>query len=351
MGLLSGALSSGGGASPGKAGIGSTGGSVQEWFKAVGPKRTNNEMVDAQNRSLYAMISDMHDQFTQFPEDVPLVASEAKRIRLMRAKNESNSGITEVFTSFGKVRQLDEDILIQWVLAHSDLTTDDIMHMKAFDPESPHHLYCHATGLSMLFSLPEDMKIVAVFREWSTNRSEKLKNPLKAFKESGAILPSGQINWLDKTFALTWVDDVLSKVEHVASGITAEVNQKANISKAFDFKHFWAEVDAYLKLDPFPGVKLIGFYKNKTNPFGYPLGINRKDTRQAIEHEVKIIADRIRNDLKKVQGEAKDTQDRAAIKGQLEKIDADKKKNSMHAAREKALAAVAKKAAKRKLSM
>ena len=62
--------------------------------------------------------------------------------------------LVEQFSNISTVRQLDEAIVIQWILQVSDLTQDDVLSAKKFDPESPWQLYAYGTATSVFLKLP-----------------------------------------------------------------------------------------------------------------------------------------------------------------------------------------------------
>lgn len=323
------------------------------WFRIVGCKRRSDNFQDAKNESHFAMICEILNQFDEHPEDIVLVSSQAKKIKLLRTKEtERNASVAEMFTVIGTVRQLDEDIVCQWLCRHSDMTIADVMTAKRFDPDAPWQLYAHATALSLALKLPEILRNVEVWKRWSEARHALMKNCLATFKSSGGLLSSGQLSWMDRTFTMEFdSDEKLTKITHVVSGVGGILPKGIHITVQHDFKNFWSDADAVIKLAHFPGVKALSLFPKGSQPFGYMLGINTKECSLLLKAEVARFDDEYRKDLAKVKGSTDSTvTPRADIKKELATIVEARKSTTLEAARKKALENVQAKGKKRLLN-
>lgn len=276
----------------------------------------------------------------------------AKRKRLKNTHEAKDRACnTETFGGFGKVCKLDEDILAEWIVNNSDLQSSHVTAMKKFDNDSPYHVYCHAVGLSLQFVMPDELKMVAVWRGWSDWRHEQLGKRLQTFRAQGGLLPSGQVNWKNKLFDMRFAESgILTHMTHLQSGVEAKIPKKITISKSYDFKNFWCEADAYLKMDPFPGVKITALFDKKKDVLGFVAGVNRKDCTEAIGKEVARHYREFMAKMEAVSGGGMSSS-RVALQQQLATVDQEWRADSSTAARTKALALVANKAQKRKLSV
>ena len=70
-------------------------------------------------------------QLDDHKEDIVLVSTYAKQLKKLREeKAKKTNAVVEQFSNISTVRQLDEAIIIQWILEVSDLTKDVVLNAK-----------------------------------------------------------------------------------------------------------------------------------------------------------------------------------------------------------------------------
>jgi len=324
--------------------------SPKDWFKAVGPKAAHDSLQDATNAGYFQLMADMMDQFAEAPEDILLVSTEAKKIKRARLAAEGHAEGSH-FKSFGTAKQLDEEIVIQWLVQNSDMEEDDILKARQFDSDAPAHLYCHALALGMSYKHHDNVRVVDAWSSWACERHAAHQKPLEHFKASGGLLPNGQLNWKDRTFKMEFnCGGNLKGITHVGTGAKAKIDAKCQVTRDYDFKHFWSDVDAFTRMEPFPGVKIASFFNKGKSPFGANIafGVNRKDLQEAFELETQKHLQAYRAKLEAVKGTSSEAMQRLQIQGNLKKQTSDARKVQMDATRAKALETVKKKGDKRK---
>eukprot|EP00974_Lingulodinium_polyedra_P060865 5868656-Lingulodinium_polyedra.AAC.1 len=324
------------------------------WVKLLGVRKSSDALQDAKNQSHFSMLTDMMHQFSESPDDISMVATYAKKLKKMREEETGRkNSVVEHFSSISTVKHLDEDILIQWLLKQSDLTTSDMMLAKRFDPEAPWQLYAHATATGLFTKLPEALQNVEVWKIWSEQRQEHMKNNLKNFKETGGITETGQLVWKDRVMKFAFnKDSILIGITHVATGVAGQLPPGTHITKEHSFKNFWSEVDVVIRLGNFPPLKALMFFPQASTAFGYTLGLNNKECANKMKGEVLVFEKSFSDDLQKVKGaQASSASTRAAIKQELTAIHDSKRQQQMVTARRKALENVAMKGKKRTLDL
>lgn len=338
---------------PEKAGAGKTKTSPLSWVKLSGVKRVANPMQAEEDAANFGMIKEMLEMFDQNPEDIRLVYNHHKRVRKMRA--ESSEGAlagSEKFTSFGTLRQLDEAIVLQWLEEVSDMSSADLMSAKKFDGDAPWQLYAHAVAGGLYSQLPAPCSFVAVWSVWSSKRHDTLKKPLSMFKQTGGLKANGQIDWSQRVFKLEWKSgNVLEKVLHIPSGTVGAIPKGAVITKDFQYRHFWSEVDAHVRVGKMPPIKMLSFFDVTPDLFGYAMLTNKKDAKLAAEKEVAPCHEEFLDNLKKVGLEDTKHRKREEMKVGLEQVAKTKRNDQLATMREKALKSVAAKNTKRTLDL
>jgi len=326
--------------------------SLRSSFKLSVPRRSGNTLVDEQNRAVFADLEDIIDHCCQNPEDTSILRRKCKELHSDRIKR-ADDGISELFVHFGTVSQLDSVHISAWLLKNSDVTVDDLQHIKKQDGQGLHQLYSHATQLSLSVKLPDDLRNVEVFNLFSTARAAIVGDKIKHFKRDGGVSPSGALDFNDRLVQMTWdANDVLTEMKHNASGKTSELPKGTHITKDFEFQSFWCEVDAKVKIGCLPPIKLLQLFGKDPN-FGYPLGANGKKNLSVLAAAVKPFTEQYTAKVKEVVGSKSDSgnNQRNELLQVLGDVAKEKRLESAAGARAKALTSLALTAKKRKLSL
>ena len=91
-----------------------------------------------------------------------MVASEAKRVRISRERH-GVADLGENFGKFDRVRQIDEDVLVAYILRNRDIVMDDMTLIKKYDGDALWHILCAGTMVSFNCSLPEELVYLDVW--------------------------------------------------------------------------------------------------------------------------------------------------------------------------------------------
>ena len=322
-------------------------------FKSTAPKKSGNGLMDEQNKAVFADLNDIIDHCCEHPEDMSVLRRKARDLQSDRVKRAvNNDGVSEFFENFGTVSQLDPVVISAWIVLNSDLGVEDLQKIKKEDSQGLHQLYSHATQLSLSLKLPEDLKNIEIFNAFSTERAAEVGKKIEFFKRDGGMSSTGALIFNDKIVTMAWEGDLLTEMVHKQSGTKSEFPRGTHITKEFEFRGFWCECDANLKIGSLPPIRLLQLFG--TNPdFGYAMGANGKKHLAALTASVKPIAEKYRaklRDLTAGQGSPSPSQ-KGNIARVLEEVAKEKRAQTAAGAREKALQSLAVTAKKRKLSL
>ena len=285
----------------------------------------------------------------EFPADVELLAEHMQMRRHHDAEKRASDHLTGMMKQITTLRSVDEEVAAQWVVSKTDLSIEEVVRAKRYDSEAPWHLLSHGTGLSLTTKLPQELAAIELFKRFADACFEKSGSSLACVKQKGIYDTStGKLNWHGVVFELKFGDDdTLAEVLHVNSSVKGTIPKGAHVTKDYAFQNFWTEGDASLRLKPFPALRLASFFDS--DAFGHNIGGNSKKKTQSHLHDlVKAEEQKWTNCLAAARAPvAKVSAD--DVHTHLADFKADKRKQTVKAAHDKATIALATSASKKQI--
>ena len=169
--------------------------SIRACFRSTPPKKSGNQLLDEQNKTIFGDLDDILSHCSDHPEDTAVLRRKARELHADRLKRAAeNDGISESFTTFGTVAQLDSVVVSAWIVNNSDLNIEDLQLIKKEDNQGIHQLYSHAVQVGLAVRLPDDLRVVEVFNTWSTERARLVGSKLVDFKATGGMGRNGALD-------------------------------------------------------------------------------------------------------------------------------------------------------------
>mmetsp|Transcript_170336 Transcript_170336/g.540989 ORF Transcript_170336/g.540989 Transcript_170336/m.540989 type:complete len:351 (-) Transcript_170336:85-1137(-) len=167
-------------------------------------------------------------------------------------------------STFGK---LDESFAITFVVQRSDLTSKDLSEAVKHDPETLVELVEFETQLAPSIKMLDKLQVIEVCPPFMAARGDANGVPLRDFKHSGGLLPSGQVNWRRGAYTLIFTDKKLTALTF-RNGDQVVVGGESGVNDDWVLIRNCSDWRCAMERKPFPEIKLpLFFEKDKTGPY------------------------------------------------------------------------------------
>lgn len=306
-------------------------------------KTTGNYELDSEAESLREMKMDIIDAIVQSDAHVlALHGVLAKRLR--------NQGVPkrdDFFDDISVVGRLPDDWMGGWISQVSDLGASDILRIRQFDNEAVLQLFVFATQLPPRLKLPDACRSKRLMVAPANSRHDAYMKRLSTFKAGGGVLPSGQLNFLNKIYRMTWENNRLTSIQYGADGTALTIPSHVHIMRDFEFEMGYLDGEARVVKRPMPAMKLITFWDKRSGPGPHTHDIITGGNNKRIATLVAELDAQIQEaDRQRTAGMYHND-----IKNQLDEQKSEQRKASMKRAQQAAMVSLAAKRTKRTLSL
>jgi hypothetical protein len=256
----------------------------ESWSCCLRKKRkTGDDFLDERATAQHFLWTQIMEAIDENPDDLQLLFAHSQKQRGKRAlKTVAHADVGDCFQKFGAITTLDEQVIINWVVAKSDLDEDEILEAKTHNgPKLAYELWSAGTQTSLSWDLPKVLRNITLFLRYSDERYEATDKRIENIKKNGGLKDDGSIDFGMTTFCLEFNDttDMLESMTHCSTQEKATLPKGHGLSRDYDFTSWWNDVDAEIRLKPMPGVKAMSFFNvsaKKECPFGYQVVNNKK---------------------------------------------------------------------------
>jgi hypothetical protein len=295
-------------------------------------------------------IADVAVHINQWPDDAKAIALALKKHR--RDHAQASAAHAEKGNTMGDIcktlRHLDETIIIDWVLKHSDIDEKSIFKAISFNSDAPWILLSHALQMSTTCKIHPVLSNHEVFNRFATARASACDDLLENFCATGGIGGDGKLIFKDRILMVHLNPaKLVIKLTHVPSGTSVDVAESFHMTPEFDFDGFWCLDDAKAQMKPMPPIKLGKFFASKVGLIAYTLGNNKPANQKVLNSFAASIEAKWLADIAAVQGNTATLDKRSQISAKVKDLHSDKKKSVIAGTRAKSLATVSARISKR----
>ena len=198
-----------------------------------------------------------------------------------RQQAQQEESIAKGHTSFVHVStmgKLEDDFRIQYIVARSDLTSQDLMNALERDPDSLSQCMTFLTQLGQHLPLPKTCKVISVTTNVLGSREAALDSAMARFKSSGGLMGTGLLDWSKGCYQPVFQPpeaEFMTHIKHRPSGETVPAPEHVKLVKGFDLVDNWDDFAAAFRRHPFPDIPVVEFFRSLEKKAKGPFKVKR----------------------------------------------------------------------------